>query len=139
MEANVAKCATMTNEKEEVQLFWKDSPIPNTDYYKYLGKVDDPKISSKTLEKYHPYIQWWKKRTGIEQVTEEEISRCRTAYYALVDRMDKMIGEIINLLSDKDLLENTIVVYTSDHGEQLGENGLWWKQTFYENSDFCQY
>lgn len=104
------------------------------DYYKYLGKVDDPKISSKTLEKYHPYIQWWKKRTGIEQVTEEEISRCRTAYYALVDRMDKMIGEIINLLSDKDLLENTIVIYTSDHGEQLGENGLWWKQTFYENS-----
>ena len=48
--------------------------------------------------------------------------------------MDKMIGEIINLLSDKDLLENTIIVYTSDHGEQLGENGLWWKQTFYENS-----
>ena len=31
------------------------------------------------------------------------------------------------------IFENTIVVYTSDHGEQLGENGLWWKQTFYEN------
>jgi choline-sulfatase len=48
--------------------------------------------------------------------------------------MDKLIGNIIEVLADKKLLDNTIIIYTSDHGEQLGENGLWWKQTFYENS-----
>jgi len=103
-------------------------------YKKYLGKVDKPRIPSEELSSYHPYIQWWKMRTGIKEVTEDEIIRCRTAYYALVDQMDKLIGNIIEVLSDKKLLDNTIIIYTSDHGEQLGENGLWWKQTFYENS-----
>ena len=31
-------------------------------------------------------------------------------------------------------MDNTLVIYTSDHGEQVGEHGLWWKQSFYENS-----
>ncbi|MAQ49127.1 MAG: hypothetical protein CL720_05380 [Chloroflexi bacterium] len=103
-------------------------------YKKYEGKLDNPIHESKEISDYHPYIQWWKRRTGIEEVTDEEIHRCRTAYYGLVDQMDKMIGNIIQCLHDQKIFENTIVVYTSDHGEQLGENGLWWKQTFYENS-----
>jgi len=109
--------------------------IADENYYKkYLNKVELPKIPSKELIDYHPYIQWWKKRTGIEDVTREEIIRCRAAYYALVEQMDNMIGKIINKLKDKKIFDNTIIVYTSDHGEQLGENGLWWKHTFYENS-----
>jgi len=103
-------------------------------YKKYEGKVDKPNFDSKDISDYHPYIKWWKERTGIETVTEDEVNRCRTAYYGLVDQMDKMIGNIIQCLHDRKIFENTIVVYTSDHGEQLGENGLWWKQTFYENS-----
>jgi choline-sulfatase len=48
--------------------------------------------------------------------------------------MDVMIGQIMNALRENGLEENTLVVYMSDHGEQLGEHGLWWKQTFYEDS-----
>ena len=60
--------------------------------------------------------------------------RARTAYYALVGRMDALIGQILAALRENDLEENTLVIYSSDHGEQLGEHGLWWKQTFYEAS-----
>ena len=48
--------------------------------------------------------------------------------------MDALIGQIVAALRENDLEENTLILYTSDHGEQVGEHGLWWKQTFYEDS-----
>ena len=48
--------------------------------------------------------------------------------------MDAMVGEILAALERNGFGEDTLVVYTSDHGDQLGERGLWWKHTFYEES-----
>ena len=104
------------------------------DYDKYLGKVGMPRIPEDPLELCHPYIRWWRERTGISSVTEEEILRARTAYWALCERTDALIGSILRALEANGILENAIVIYTSDHGEQAGEHGLWWKQTFYEDS-----
>jgi choline-sulfatase len=70
----------------------------------------------------------------IAEVSEAEIKRSRAAYWALVYRMDVMIGQILTALRENDLEDNTLVIYSSDHGEQVGEHGLWWKQTFYEDS-----
>jgi choline-sulfatase len=67
-------------------------------------------------------------------VTDEEILRSKTAYYGLVTAMDRMIGQIFDSLEKNNLAENTLIVYSSDHGEQIGEHSLWWKQTFYEYS-----
>ena len=104
------------------------------DFAKYEGKVPLPTVPAESLEKCHPYIKWWRERTGINSVTEEEILRARTAYWALCDRTDALIGNILSSLKKNNLLDNSIIIYTSDHGEQVGERGLWWKQTFYENS-----
>jgi choline-sulfatase len=60
--------------------------------------------------------------------------RARRAYFALVTRLDAMIGQILDKLEATGLVRNTLVVYSSDHGDQLGERGLWWKHTFYEES-----
>ena len=69
------------------------------------------------------------------KVSETEQIRARTAYYALVTRMDKkMIIEVLDTLKAQGLDKDTMIIYSSDHGEQVGERGLWWKQTFYENS-----
>ena len=48
--------------------------------------------------------------------------------------MDIMIGEILEALRKNDLAENTLIIYSSDHGDQMGEHGLWMKRTFYEAS-----
>ena len=82
----------------------------------------------------HPYLRWWREQCGIADVTRDEVVRARTAYWALVTRMDAMIGEVLDALERNDLSGETLVVYTSDHGDMLGEHGLWWKQTFYEES-----
>ena len=104
------------------------------DYDLYRDSMSLPRNPSPPLDQLHPYFQWWRQQCGIQEVSREEILRARTAYWALVTRMDLMIGEILQALERNDLQRNTLILYTSDHGEQVGEHGLWWKQTFYEDS-----
>lgn len=103
------------------------------EFARYQGRVPAPRHPQPTKPE-HPYFQWWRHRTGIQEVTQEEIARCRTAYWGLVDRLDAMLGQVFRALDESGLADNTLIVYTSDHGEQAGEHGLWWKQTFYEAS-----
>ncbi len=55
-------------------------------------------------------------------------------YYANLAQMDDCAGQVLRALRDMRLEDDTIVVYTSDHGEMLGEHGLWQKFQFYESS-----
>lgn len=105
---------------------------PDT-YAYYEGKVGPPTLS-RANEGAGTYLAWWRKQTGLNEITEEDEIRARTAYYALVDTMDREIGKVLNKLEELELAENTLIVYTSDHGDQLGQRDLWWKQTFYEES-----
>ena len=82
----------------------------------------------------HPFERAWREHTGIVDVPESEILRSRAAYWGLVQRVDILIGEILQALQANGLAENTLIVYTSDHGDMQGEHGLWWKHVFYEES-----
>ncbi|MCY4304453.1 MAG: choline-sulfatase [Aestuariivita sp.] len=67
-------------------------------------------------------------------ISEAEIRKARRAYYANVSYFDSKVGALIKTLRDIDELDNTIVFITADHGDMLGERGLWYKMTFFENS-----
>lgn len=67
-------------------------------------------------------------------LTEEEIIRARRAYLANVSYFDSKIGELVQTLEETGELENTIVIVTADHGDMLGERGLWYKMNFFEHS-----
>jgi choline-sulfatase len=56
------------------------------------------------------------------------------AYYGLCTFLDRQVGALLAALTEHHLAANTIVVYCSDHGEMLGEHGLWWKSTFYDGA-----
>lgn len=60
------------------------------------GGATAPAQTGETLPDLHPHLAWWRKACGIEDVTEEETRRARAAYWALVHRMDVMIGEILD-------------------------------------------
>ncbi len=104
------------------------------DYSLYEGRMTLPRKPAPPLEPVHPHLRWWRQHTGLEDVAEEDALRARAAYWGLVTRVDAMLGEIMSALEENGLAENTLVVYTSDHGDMLGEHGLWWKHTFYEES-----
>lgn len=104
------------------------------DYERYADGMSMPSKPKKFEKETHPHLRWWRSHTGIESVTEEEIRRSRAAYWGLVYRTDVMIGQILDALAQNGFEEDTMVVYTSDHGDMQGEHGLWWKHVFYEES-----
>ena len=60
--------------------------------------------------------------------------RSRTAYWGLVTRTDALVGQLLEALRENGFEDNTMVIYSTDHGEHAGEHDLWWKTTFYEES-----
>lgn len=62
------------------------------------------------------------------------VSRIRRAYYASVNWVDVLLGRILNALERNNADKNTIIVFTSDHGFQLGEKKIFCKNTFYEHA-----
>jgi choline-sulfatase len=66
--------------------------------------------------------------------TEAEIRNARHAYYANTSYFDSKVGAVVQALAESDQLDNTVVVVTADHGDMLGERGLWYKMSFFEPS-----
>lgn len=101
-------------------------------YEKYLEIVEIPEAGDVTTT--HPYYVWWRQHTGLSDVPKETQRQALAAYYALIEVMDGLIGQIMARLQELGLDENTLVVYASDHGEMMGNKGLWWKQAFFEEA-----
>jgi choline-sulfatase len=69
-----------------------------------------------------------------EPVTNDEVRNARRAYCGAISYIDDQLGRLLAALSSTSLAEDTIVVLTSDHGEMLGDRGLWYKMSFFEGA-----
>lgn len=69
-----------------------------------------------------------------EKLTDDLRRQCRQAYYASISFMDAQVGRVIASLDRFGLADNTIIVFTSDHGYHMGEHGLWQKMSLFEES-----
>ncbi|WP_181704908.1 choline-sulfatase [Chthonobacter rhizosphaerae] len=67
-------------------------------------------------------------------LTDDDVRRSRRAYFANISYIDEKIGELLDILDRGRMAEDTIVVFVSDHGDMLGERGLWFKMNFFEGS-----
>ena len=65
-------------------------------------------------------------------VTEPDIRAARHGYFANISYVDDLLGQLINTLEVTGQLENTTIIFTSDHGDFLGERGLWYKMSYLE-------
>jgi choline-sulfatase len=66
------------------------------------------------------------------EITDDAIRRARRAYFGAIAYIDDRLGELMATLSGFGLADDTVVVFTSDHGDLLGERGLWYKMCFFE-------
>ncbi|MGH6946582.1 MAG: choline-sulfatase [Kiloniellales bacterium] len=73
-------------------------------------------------------------QADIHPPSEMEIRRARRAYYGAISYVDDQLGELLAALKDCGLERDTAVVFTADHGDMLGERGLWYKMTFFDHS-----
>ena len=77
-------------------------------------------------------------RHGIEAdtvgYTEEQCRNARHGYYANTSYFDSWLGRLVGVLEETGMIDNTVVIATSDHGDMLGERGLWFKMNFFERS-----
>lgn len=78
--------------------------------------------------------RWLIEYLGLDQVelTEEDVRRSRRGYYAMTSYFDAKVGGLIAELERQGLLDDTIIILTADHGDMVGEHGLWFKRSYYE-------
>jgi len=69
-----------------------------------------------------------------ERLADYEVRTARRAFYALCTHIDHQLRVVIGTLREEGLIDNTILLFTADHGDMLGKHGLWAKRVFYEES-----
>lgn len=113
-----------------------DPYVAKPEFWDLYSDEDIDMPGGLSLEDHDPFSR--RVMDGIEAssvpLTDEEIRRARRAYLANVSYFDSKVGAIVKALKDIGEIENTIVIVTADHGDMLGERGLWYKMTFFENS-----
>lgn len=111
---------------------------PRVAAQKYLDLYEREKIPlPKNYLPVHPFDNG-DMQTRDEQLapwprTEAEVRRHLHEYYAVITALDGHIGRLLQALKDRGLYENTLIVYSSDHGLALGSHGLMGKQNLYED------
>ena len=107
--------------------------VPGRYIRRYRDAVPPIELPADWLDRLEPYARGLARRDYMK-LTPQQSLRGREAYYACVDFVDDCIGELLDALERAGLLENTIVIYTTDHGEMAGEHGLWGKAVYYESA-----
>ena len=83
----------------------------------------------------HPVLSQHRVNIGPEGATEREVQRATAAYYGMIENVDAQFGRVVQALQSVGQdLDDWIIVFTSDHGEMLGEHGVWDKNKFFEGS-----
>ncbi len=100
----------------------------------YIDKVTADDDLEFERRKAHPAVKKWFELRSVENVTKEEVIRVKAAYYGMVTFMDSLIGRLLDTVDNKLDPDNTLIIYSSDHGDCIGDNGLFWKTNFYEGS-----
>ena len=99
----------------------------------YPGHADLPEVPAH-FDDIHPHKRRLAEWFSFDDVPDELAARARAGYYGLITYTDDCLGKILDAVDESGQTNETVVVYTSDHGEGAGEHGMWNKHTFYENS-----
>ena len=103
------------------------------DFYRHEN-IDMPAVPPILDKELDPFSRWLHYAHGgdLHTVTDAHVRDARHAYYGMVSYIDDKVGRILATLAETGLADDTVVIFTGDHGEMLGERGMWYKQTFFE-------
>ena len=113
---------------------------PPEHYYRYADqKLPLPKLHGRPGAHLHPYVRGYASCIDYGAYFEDDahVHRALASYYGLCSFLDEQVGKVLQALDAAGLADTTRIVYTSDHGDNLGTRGLWGKSTMYEESAGC--
>ena len=108
---------------------------PPEHYYRYWNQaLPMPKLYAREERPDHPYLVDYRGSFAYDDYfeTDADVKRALSGYFGLVSYLDENIGKVLRVLDETGLATNTCVMYTSDHGDNLGSRGMWGKSTMYE-------
>jgi len=99
-------------------------------------EIDMPRVPFKPVDERDAHSARLYYHYGMHRqaVTDADIRRARHAYYGMTSYVDDKLGELLDALEATGQADNTIVIFSADHGDMLGEHGMWYKMSFYEMS-----
>ncbi|MBV9695723.1 MAG: choline-sulfatase [Gammaproteobacteria bacterium] len=107
--------------------------IPAAYWHRYReDDIDLPRIPAPALPDPHSRRLRHVCALDAEPVSPAQVRAARHAYYGAVSYVDDQFGTVLRALEDAQLAQETIVLVIADHGEMLGERGLWYKMNFFE-------
>lgn len=136
-------------------LAWLDQHGHEENWYLYVGFLDphfpfyvkkenwdyfEQRISQVPERLKPPFtslnepLNWLRTYFKCQDVPEETVRKLLIGYHCAIAELDERIGILLDKIDALGLKESTIFCYTSDHGEQLGYHGLWWKCCMFEQS-----
>jgi len=103
------------------------------DRYRH-DEIDMPRISRIPREDLDVHSQRLFDHIGVEEadMSDADIRIARHGYYAAISFIDDQVSKLLDALDTSGLAGNTVVIFISDHGEALGERGLWFKRSFFD-------
>jgi len=117
---------------------WIQKNVPKENYAKFKD-VEFPlpenfkPIADAYMDRY-PWLAFDRERKWKEKFLDGGLQECLRCYYGMVNNLDEQFGRIIERLDKLGIAEDTIVVFTSDHGEMFGAQGRMYKLTFYDEA-----
>lgn len=128
--------------KDKPFLLWTSfthphSPYITTQHYWDLyshSDIDMPSVPRFKLQEMDTMSRWLYYAHGgdLHKVNDSHILNARHAYYGMCTYIDDKLGQLLDALEKLGIEDETTIIFTADHGEMLGERGMWFKQTFYE-------
>lgn len=111
---------------------------PSEYFYRYYNDpcLPMPKLYAHAERPDHPYLKEYGESFAYDAHfdSHDKVRRAVAGYYGLCSFLDEQIGKVMRTLDETGLLASTRVMYTSDHGDNLGSRGLWGKSTMYEEA-----
>ncbi|PFG29720.1 choline-sulfatase [Paramicrobacterium agarici] len=111
--------------------------VPAEYWHRYDDvEIPPPNDPAVPFDELHPFDQWIQIHHEADRfpLSEQETQTARRAYFAVVSYVDDLVGRLLAELDRLGLRDDTVVVFTSDHSEMLGEHGMWFKRTYREGS-----
>lgn len=96
--------------------------------------IDAPRVAHIPVAARDPHSQSLYYHYGQNkcELSEQDYRNARRGYYGMISYVDDLLGQVMQALNDSGFTDNTVVLFASDHGDMIGERGMWFKKTLFD-------